>query len=74
MTDLFFYRDPTEEEKEETEDKSAFGAQGQQEGSWGNVGENWDQSTSESWANPTATESESWDAASAPTGNWDQEQ
>jgi len=76
MPDLFFYRDPTEEEKDETEEKAAFTpGQPQQEGSWGNVGENWDQ-TAESWSHPTtaADQPETWDASAAPTGNWDQEQ
>jgi small subunit ribosomal protein SAe len=70
MVDLFFYRDPTEEEKEDTEDKSAF-AQPTAEGSWGNVGETWDQSASESWAHPVPVE-----GAEVPTigSTWDQEQ
>jgi len=72
MPDLFFYRDPTEEEKEETEEKSAFAQQQPvQEGSWGNVGDNWDPNA-ESWSNPTATDSESW-GQPVPSQNWDPE-
>jgi len=72
MVDLFFFRDPAEEEKEETEEKSAFAQppQQQHEGSWGNVGENWDNSANnESWANnPPPQEGEtSWNAQT----NWE---
>jgi len=75
MPDLFFFRDATDEEKHEAEEKSAFSNNAQQEGSWGNVGENWDQNN-ESWAQPTVTESGgNWDQSAAPQGgSWDAEQ
>jgi len=76
MPDLFFYRDPTDEEKEETtEEKGAFGGQPTQgDSNWGNVGEsNWE-NANEEWANPAAVEAQTWDNQSVPTGNWDQEQ
>jgi len=71
MTDLFFYRDPQEEEKQE-EEKGAFNAptDGQQ-ASW--VGENWESTANESWSNPV-TEGENWDSRAVPTSSWDQEQ
>jgi len=78
MPDLFFYRDPTEEEKDNEEEKSAFARDGNtQEGSWGNTGEtNWETNNAgENWTNPTATtgtESESW-GTSVPSQSWDQE-
>jgi len=69
MPDLFFYRDPTEEEKHETEEKSAFSnnTAAVQEGTWGNVGENWDHST---------TETANWDQTANPAqgGSWDADQ
>jgi len=75
MPDLFFYRDPTEEEKDEAEDKTAFAQQPQAEGNWGN-GENWDnQATSESWSNAAPESGENWSGSTpAPrTGgaSWD---
>jgi len=70
MTDLFFYRDPTEEDKEEAEtDKAAtFGGQPQPEGSWGAVGENWDGTAETSW-NATPESAEQWSA----TKTWDEQ-
>jgi len=84
MVDLFFYRDPTEEEKEEpTDEKGAFGATGQQEATWGAVSaaENWDASNTndDGWGNtsnpvvPGTESSQNWDSQAVPSGNWDQE-
>jgi len=73
MVDLFFFRDPTEEEKPETtEEKGAFN---QETPSWGGVtGETWDTTTSEEWSNPTAPEGQqTWDAQAATSTNWDNE-
>jgi len=66
MVDLFFYRDPTEEEKtEEATEGQAF--PGGQEGqtSWGPTGQStWDDTTGgENWGAPPGTEGASWDAA-----------
>jgi len=59
MPDLFFYRDPSEEEKEETEDKAATFPNPEQDPSWsGAVGNNWDPSTE--WST-TAPESRNWE-------------
>jgi len=69
MPDLFFYRDPSEEEKEETEDKTAF-ANPQQDASWtGAVGENWDSNpATETWSStPAETTGESWSGSR----NWE---
>jgi len=79
VVDLFFYRDPTEEDKEEAAEEfgqrgAAFG--GQAEGTvaeWtGAATENWD-STPGTWGESTAVEG-SWDTTSLPTGQstWDQ--
>jgi len=76
MVDLFFFRDPQEEEKDETEEKGAFNnnALPTQEGSWGNVGENWENTNAnESWSNPNAIEGgESW-SQTTPTSTWEQQ-
>lgn len=62
MVDLFFYRDPTEDEKtEEAAEGQAFpgGAEGQT--SWGPTGQStWDDTTGGDWGAPP--QGESWDA------------
>jgi small subunit ribosomal protein SAe len=62
MVDLFFYRDPTEDEKtEEAAEGQAFpgGAEGQT--SWGPTGQStWDDATGGDWGAPP--QGESWDA------------
>eukprot|EP01114_Cavostelium_apophysatum_P010718 TRINITY_DN24824_c0_g1_i1.p2 TRINITY_DN24824_c0_g1~~TRINITY_DN24824_c0_g1_i1.p2 ORF type:complete len:311 (+),score=50.00 TRINITY_DN24824_c0_g1_i1:108-935(+) len=76
MPDLFFYRDPQEEEKqEETEDKAAFNAQTGGADNWGTAQGTWDeQNAAESWANPAATEAENWaNSAAVPTQSWDEQ-
>jgi len=74
MPDLFFYRDPTKEEKEEV-DAGVAVAPEQQGENWGNQPDNWEQTgTSESWNTPAT--GESWDNAAVPTtgSGWDQDQ
>jgi small subunit ribosomal protein SAe len=65
MVDLFFYRDPQEEEKAEE------GAEGQpfQEGqtSWGPTGQStWDETTPADWGAPTGEQAANWDGTAAP--------
>jgi len=74
MVDLFFYRDPQEEEKTE---ENAEGQPFQQEGqtSWGPTGQStWDDSTGTAdWGAPaTAEGGASWDGTAAPstTDTW----
>jgi len=66
MVDLFFYRDPTEDEKtEEAAEGQAFpgGAEGQT--SWGPTGQStWDDTTGGDWGAPP--QGESWDATAVP--------
>jgi len=68
MVDLFFYRDPQEEEKTE---ENAEGQPFQQEGqtSWGPTGQStWDDSTGNAdWGAPASAEGASWDGTAAPT-------
>jgi len=71
MVDLFFFRDPAEEEKDETEEKTAFPQPSTQDGSWGNVGENWD-GNNESWANPPQQgQGEGGESWNAPVSTWE---
>jgi len=79
VVDLFFYRDPTEEEKEEAAEEfgQRGGAFGQTEGAvaeWqsGAAAETWD-STQGTWGESTAEGT--WDTSSLPTGQstWDQQ-
>lgn len=75
MVDLFFYRDPTEEEKTEEAEGQAF--PGGQEGqtSWGPTGQStWDDTTGGDWGAPP--QGESWDATAVQgTGeSWGQQE
>jgi len=69
MADLFFYRDPTEEEKEGEENAPADNAT-----SWGPTGQaTWDDTTGGDWGAPAQPEGAQWDGSSVPTGSsWDQ--
>jgi len=78
MVDLFFYRDPQEEEKtEETAEGQPFQQEGQT--SWGPTGQStWDDSTGGAdWGAPTGAEGANWDGTTAPTtdswGNTEQQ-
>jgi len=72
MVDLFFYRDPLEEDKEETEEKGAFSQPTASEGWTNTQNENWGETNAnETWANPQ--ESESWGQTAVPTSNWEGE-
>jgi len=79
VVDLFFYRDPTEEEKEEVAEEQPFAqrgaAFGQTEGAteWPTGSENWDTTGQSSWGETAAAEG-TWDTTSLPTGQstWDQ--
>lgn len=76
MVDLFFYRDPTEEEKTEEAEGQAF--PGGQEGqtSWGPTGQStWDDTTGGDWGAPPQGEG-SWDATAVQgTGeSWGQQE
>jgi len=85
MVDLFFYRDPADEEKEENAEADAKAADGTT--SWGPTGQaTWDDTTGGDWGAPAATGTgtgapatttpgtEGWDSSSVPTGSsWDQQ-
>lgn len=77
MVDLFFYRDPTEEEKTEEAEGQAFpgGQAAEGQTSWGPTGQStWDDTTGGDWGAPP--QGESWDATAVQgTGeSWGQQE
>jgi len=74
MVDLFFFRDPTEEEKPEaTEEKGAFN---ESTPSWGLTGENWeDNKEGGEWSNPPATteSGQDWTQTTGTNATWDKD-
>jgi len=77
VVDLFFYRDPTEEEKEEGAEEP-FGQRAitqEPAAEWTGAAENWDTTGQTSWGETPAPAEGQWDAAALPTGQtWEQQQ
>jgi len=76
MVDLFFYRDPTEEDKEEAAEEFTQpqrGAPAREE--WTQGGGEWDGSwtntTGQEWGTAEGETGGNWDSSAVPTGNWE---
>jgi len=84
MVDLFFYRDPEEQDRDETvpAETTQPETQGEwpqtddrwpdQPSNWGEVPETAQPEQTENWGNPTEGQATGWEATSLPTNNWEQ--